>query len=125
MPGTPYAEGTAMNTFEARQQMFELGLEAREMLRTLIAGGTIDSVQRRRAGAMAVESRTLLGEAGYPAESVWRAVQRTSLGLQTQLDSFDRGFWQDVLEELERGMSALEALGSGHTGRDADLHIVG
>lgn len=74
---------------------------------------------------MASEARSLVGEAGYPGEAVWRGLQRASIGADTNFDSHDSSYWQDVVEELERGAATLASLDSSRGLRDVDFHIVG
>jgi hypothetical protein len=73
---------------------------------------------------MASEARTLLGDAGYPAEAAWRAIQRASIGVETAFEEPDRSYWEDLTDELRGAIETLDNLiGVGR--RDADVHIVG
>lgn len=114
-----------MNTQDARSEMASLaaqGLVIVARIRETRNAPVDDRDQLRR---MASEARTLLSEAGYPGEAVWRGLQRSSIGAETHFDSFDAAYWHDVTEELERGAATLESLNAVRSARDVDLHIVG
>lgn len=80
---------------------------------------------RNNLHRMASEARELLAEAGYPGEAVWRGLQRSSIGADTNFDSPDAAYWQDVVDELERGAATLSSLDPSRSFRDIDFHIVG
>ncbi len=80
---------------------------------------------RNSLRGMAIDARALLAEAGYPGEAVWRGLQRSSIGTDTNFDSHDASYWQDVTDELERGVATLASLDASRNFKDVDIHIVG
>lgn len=114
-----------MNTRDARQEMEALAARGLTIVRRIGEGRPPTLEDRNSLRSMAGEARTLLSEAGYPAESVWRGLQRASLGADTNFDSSDPSYWQDVVDELERGAATLASLDTGRSVRDVDFYIVG
>jgi hypothetical protein len=114
-----------MNTYEARSKMSDLGHRAIAIVERLSDGSLASYEDRSSLREMAVESRELLVEAGFPGESVWRAVTRASIGVDTSLSASDNHFWNDLLMELSGGTSTLDDLVSPHLTRDADFRIIG
>ena len=114
-----------MNTQDARRDMGSLATEGLAIVKAIRDNRAASSEDRNRLRRMASEARSLLSEAGYPGDAVWRGLQRASIGAETYFDSFDAGYWQDVTDELERGAATLSALESPGSVRDADFHIVG
>lgn len=114
-----------MNTYEARSKMSELGHRAIVIVERLSAGKIATYEDRKGLREMSVESRELLVEAGFPGESVWRALTRASIGVDTSLSASDAHFWNDLLEELSGGTTTLDDLVSPHLTRDADFRIIG
>lgn len=114
-----------MNTFEARSRMSEIGRRAIVIVERLSAGGAAGYEDRTTLRQLAVESRALLAEAGFPGEAVWRGLTRASLGVDTALSASDALFWDDVLGDLAAGTATLDDLVSPLLGRDSDIHIVG
>jgi hypothetical protein len=117
--------GKTMNTYEARSKMSDLGHRAIAIVERLSDGSSASYEDRSSLREMAVESRELLVEAGFPGESVWRAVTRASLGVDTSLSASDGHFWNDLLLDLSVGTSTLDDLVSPHLTRDADFRIIG
>jgi len=114
-----------MDTYEARTQMLELARDALGIVAALEASNVPTGEDRRRLRSMLTEARSALADAGYPAEAVWRAVQRASMGTDTSLDQADPMFWHDVADELRAAMETLESLVSPHFRRESDFYIVG
>jgi hypothetical protein len=114
-----------MNTQDARREMESLAAEALAIVSRIREGRAPSLDDRNNLRRMASEARALLAEAGYPGEAVWRGLQRSSMGTDTNFDSHDSGYWQDVVDELERGAATLASLDSSRSFRDVDFHIVG
>jgi hypothetical protein len=104
--------------------MRDMAAEALEIVDQLVAGQSPNREDRGRVREMVTEARSLLGDAGYPAEGTWRGLQRTSMGVETLFDRPDRTYWEDVRDELRRSVETLDNLVSPIR-KDADLHIVG
>ncbi len=114
-----------MDTHEARTQMLELAGEALEIVAGLEAGGVPTGEDKRQLRDLLTDARSTLADAGYPAEAVWRALQRASLGTDTSFDQSDPLYWQDVAQELRTAMETLESLVSPQFRRESDFYIVG
>jgi hypothetical protein len=114
-----------MNTQDARREMHVLADEGLSILNRLQESRTISLDDRNSLRRMANEARSLLSEAGYPGEAVWRGLQRASIGVDTNFQSHDLPYWHDVQDELERGAETLASLDTASSPRDADFHIVG
>jgi hypothetical protein len=71
------------------------------------------------------EARRILPDAGYPAETAWRALQRAQVGFAAYLEPPDAAYWQDVESELRTGRDALELLVSAPRERDIDFRLIG
>ncbi len=104
--------------------MRDLAAQAITITTRLGSGGAATRDHADQLRTMAVEARSLLAEAGYPAEAVWRGLQRADIGIQTSLDGADTGYWLDVSDDLTAGMQLLENLVGSHATRDADFRIV-
>jgi len=113
-----------MNTQEARRRMRDLAAQAITITTRLGSGEAATKDHAEQLRAMVVEARGLLAEAGYPAEAVWRGLQRADIGIQTALGGSDAGYWLDVSDDLTSGMQVLENLVGSHTTRDVDFRIV-
>jgi hypothetical protein len=105
--------------------MESLATEALAIVRRIREGRAPSSDDRNNLRRLASDARALLAEAGYPGEAVWRGLQRASMGTDTNFDSHDSGYWQDVVDELEQGAATLASLDSSRSVRDVDFHIVG
>ncbi len=105
--------------------MQALADEGLVIVRRLGDGKALSLSERNSLRRMANEARSLLSEAGYPGEAVWRGLQRASIGTDTNFDSHDASYWQDVIQELEHGGDTLASLDSAPSHRDVDFHIVG
>jgi hypothetical protein len=114
-----------MNTQDARREMEALAAQGLAIVNRIREGRAPSLEDRNNLRRMASESRSLLAEAGYPGEAVWRGLQRSSIGADTNFDSHDSSYWQDVIDELERGAATLAALHSSRDFRDIDFRIVG
>jgi hypothetical protein len=114
-----------MDTYEARTQMLELAREALGIVESLEANNVPTGEDKRRLRSMQAAARSALADAGYPAEAVWRGLQRASMGTDTSLDHADPMFWHDVADELRDAMETLESLLSPHFRRESDFYIVG
>lgn len=113
-----------MDTNEARMQMRDLAHDALAIVDRLAAGSEPAQGDRGSLREMALESRALLGDAGYPAEAAWRGIQRASIGADTQFEAPDPTYWDDVARDLRTAVETLENLVSGPR-RDSDVHIIG
>ena len=71
------------------------------------------------------QARQTLRDAGYPAETAWRALQRAQVGFAAFLEPPDAAYWQDVEVELRTGRDALAALVEMPQGRDLDFRVIG
>lgn len=105
--------------------MLDLALAARTIVETWTSRSRLTGDEKLRLREIVAEARSVLADAGYPAEGVWRAVQRASLGLDTSLQQSDPLYWEDVSRDLQAGIETLESLVSPHAGREADFRIVG
>jgi hypothetical protein len=114
-----------MDTFEARMQMRDLGREVLVVVERVLPDGEVRSTDIQTLRRVTTESRALLSDAGYPAEGVWRAIQRASIGMETHLGESDRLFWSDILEQLRIGVETLESLVTPGEAREPDFRIVG
>jgi hypothetical protein len=113
-----------MDTYEARLRMRDLAHDALDVVERRQAGASAGREDRSDLRQMATESRSLLGDAGYPGEATWRAIQRASIGLETAFEEPDRSYWEDLADELRQAIETLDNLiGVGR--RDADVHIIG
>lgn len=81
-----------------------------------------DSVRLRR---LVSEARELLPDAGFPAESAWRGMQRASIGYETQLGRAEPGYWEDVRHDLEGALETLRMLVAPPAWSDSDFHLIG
>jgi hypothetical protein len=114
-----------MNTQDARLEMGTLAIQGLAIVDRIRQGRAPSIEDRNNVRRMANEARSLLAEAGYPGEAVWRGLQRSSIGTDTNFDSYDSSYWQDVANELEQGAATLASLDSSRGFRDIDFHIVG
>jgi hypothetical protein len=114
-----------MNTQDARREMETLATQGLAIVNRIREGRSPSLEDRNNLRRMASEARTLLAEAGYPGEAVWRGLQRASIGADTNFDSHDASYWHDVVDELERGAATLASLDSTRGFKDIDFHIVG
>ena len=113
-----------MDTREARLRMLELGTEALETVQRLRDGARVNFDDRARMRAMLLTARSVLADAGYPAESVWRGLQRASMAVDTSSDHTDAVYWQDVTDEIQQGLDVLASLVLPGFGRDVDLQVI-
>ncbi|HEX6506702.1 MAG TPA: hypothetical protein VF221_03630 [Chloroflexota bacterium] len=113
-----------MDTREARTRMYEIAGEGLAIVRRFVSGSRPTSSDRDDLRRLVLEARALLAEAGYPGETVWRGLQRANIGADTDFDSYDASYWQDVESDLEQGIETLSALVSTAAPRDTDFHIV-
>lgn len=105
--------------------MRELGHEVLRSVERYATGKTVRAADCDRMRAAFQEAREVFFDAGYPAEAVWRGIQRAAIGLETLYGEPDRFYWEDAAAELRQGLEALDALLSSGSLRDIDLHIVG
>lgn len=114
-----------MDTKEARLFMLDLADRGLRVVENFTSG----SLPVREANARYLEimedARRTLRDAGYPAETAWRALQRAQIGFAAFLEPPDAAYWQDVESELRTGRDALESLVASPQGRDADFRLIG
>lgn len=114
-----------MNTQDARRELETLAAQGLFIVSRIRETRTALREDQDTLKRMASEARTLLAEAGYPGEAVWRGLQRASIGTETHFDSYDPSYWDHVSNELEHGASVLASLDSSRSFRHVDIHIVG
>jgi hypothetical protein len=105
--------------------MLDLAHETQTIVANWRARTRLTGDEKQRLRDIVAEARSVLADAGYPAEGVWRAVQRASLGVDTSFQQVDPLYWEDVIRDLQSGIETLESLVSRQTGREADFRIVG
>ncbi|MGH2449155.1 MAG: hypothetical protein ACRDFS_11225 [Chloroflexota bacterium] len=113
-----------MDTQEARWLARDMALQALEIVQRLADGRRVMPDERLRLRKIGGQLRELLPDAGYPAEAVWRGVQRSIIGLDTADQGADSYFWQDVAADLRRGMETLSSLVQP-AGSQPDVNLVG
>jgi len=113
-----------MDTREARIAVEGIATETLEIVEQIAGGRAASPLQRRRLQEMLSETRDLLGDAGYPAEPVWRSLHRAVIGIDTTADHENPGFWLDLAADLRQARETLGLLGHRFT-RDSDIHVVG
>jgi hypothetical protein len=117
--------GTDMDTSEARNLMLDLAERGLRILAEYASG----SISLREANVhfreIMEEARRALPDAGYPAETAWRALQRAQVGFAAYLEPSEAAYWQDVEAELQTGRDALSSLASTPRARDADFRLIG
>lgn len=118
------ADGGRMNTNEARMRMRDIALEAQQIVDTQARGEPLPGRDRGTLRDLATEARSLLADAGYPGEGVWRGLQRATIGMQTGLDREDRSYWRELAADLGASIETLDSLVAPR-GREADVHIIG
>lgn len=118
------ASGGRMDTYEARTRMRDIALEAQRIVEAHAQGEPLQTKDRGELRDLAAEARTLLADAGYPGEGVWRGLQRATIGMQTGLDREDRSYWRELAADLHASIETLDSLVAPR-GREADVHIVG
>lgn len=114
-----------MNTQEARARMREIGMDALRSVELCAQGTVLRVEERQQLRQMGVEARSLLADAGYPGEAVWRGIQQASMGMDTLYGEFDRFYWDYIVEDLKAGLQVLDSLLSPGIARDIDFHIIG
>jgi len=112
-----------MDTYEARRRMYDLARQALELLDECLRDERNLSKTATDLRNMELEARALLADAGYPAESAWRSMQRVLLALQApQLDSH---LVHEARSELRDAVETLASLTSATSERDSDFRIIG
>lgn len=114
-----------MDTTEARTQMRDLAREALDIVERVVQGQPIAGAEREGLRRLVLQSRTLLADAGYPGEAVWRGLQRAAIGAETHFDQSDPAYWADVATELQAGVATLESLVSPTWRSEPDVRIIG
>ena len=113
-----------MNTFEARALARDLGHEALSILDVILVEKKPPAGGSSSLHALLKRVREALPDAGYPAESTWRALQRAAIGIDTWNGTYDMEFWRDVREDLNDALSTLEGLVGGGRNHDTDVYLV-
>ena len=117
--------GLTMDTFEARLRIWELGREGLDLVDGLAGGHDRPGSVLSRLRELATEARGALPDAGFPAESTWRALQQASAASLMGPGEFDQPYWVALAEDLRAALSTLESLLSSPTQRDIDFRIIG
>lgn len=129
-PLSPWLQGTDsasvgnMDTREARIAVESIATETIALVEQIARGRAASPAQRRRLQELLTESRDLLGDAGYPAEPVWRSLHRAVIGIDTMAEQENRGYWLDLAADLRQARETLGLLGH-RVSRDSDIHVVG
>lgn len=105
--------------------MLDLAERGLRLLEEFAAGTLPVREANARYREIMEKARRTLPDAGYPAETAWRALQRAQVGFAAYLEPPDAAYWQDVEAELRTGVDALEALVSRPQRRDADFRLIG
>jgi hypothetical protein len=113
-----------MDTFEARTNMADLGHRGLQIVERVERRGAPTREETLELRQLLRDARALLADAGYPAEAVWRGLQRGSMGAETQFDEVDPGYWASVAEDLRAGLGTLESLITRPRGRDTDVNLI-
>lgn len=113
-----------MDTREARIAVESIATETLDVVEQIADGRAASPLQRQRLQEMLTETRDLLGDAGYPAEPVWRSLHRAVIGIDTSADQKNPGFWLDLAADLCQARETLGLLGHRFT-RDSDVHVIG
>jgi hypothetical protein len=114
-----------MDTYEARSKMCDVAAMALATVRRIQEGPAPSYADASELRELLQQARTLLSDAGYPGEAVWRALQRASMGIDTHFDHADAGFWDDISAELRSAVATLESLIMSPGSRNADINLVG
>lgn len=114
-----------MDTFEAREVMRNLGRRGFEVVRGFINGesSALDSAGRMRESID--EARSVLADAGYPAEAVWRSLQEAQAMFVSPAGSYEPAAWTDLADDIARAVETLDGLLSQPTGHNSDFRIIG
>jgi hypothetical protein len=112
-----------MDTYQARRRMRDLAQETIEILDDVAARGASRADASVRLKDMEQEARTLLSDAGYPGEPVWRGLQRAQLELRS--GSPDAPSVSDAAAEMRESLEALDSLMSPASERESDFRIIG
>src|SRR5581483_1369329 len=96
-----------MDTREARIAVESIAAETLETVEQIARGRAATPAQRRRLQEMLSETRDLLGDAGYPAEPVWRSLHRAVIGIDTTAEQENLGFWVDLAADLRQAHETL------------------
>jgi hypothetical protein len=118
------AKDGRMDTQEARMRMRDLAREAEDIVGRRARGEAAMPRDQAALRQLVGEARTLLADAGYPGEAVWRGLQRATIGYDTAFDREDPGYWRELAADLHEAVETLDSLVSPR-GREADVHIVG
>jgi hypothetical protein len=118
------ASDRRMDTNEARTRMRDIALDALRIVDAQTRGDAVSTRDRAAMRELVSEARSLLADAGYPGEGVWRGVQRASIGMETGFDREDPGYWRELASDLRSAAETLDSLVAPR-GREADVHIVG
>lgn len=114
-----------MDTYQARSTFLDMASEALSIVERISSGSSPMFEEKNRLRQMMVQAREALADAGYPAEGVWRGIQRAGIGVDTAFVDTDPAYWPDVAEQLREGRDTLEMLVSPAGRRETDFHIVG
>jgi hypothetical protein len=112
-----------MDTYQARRQMRDLAQTTLELLDEAIREGASPTETLGRLRSMDLDARALLADAGYPAEAVWRGLQRAQHALQP--GPIDTTLATQVADELRVAVETLDSLTSATSERDSDFRIIG
>lgn len=113
-----------MDTIEARRAVAALARRSLELLSTWKSEDVGSVLVPEQLHAVIGQARSLLADAGYPAETVWQALRAIQLGLDAYDEPPQSEYWTDVEADLRSALDSLEALVSPGA-RDADFHFIG
>ncbi|HLJ67965.1 MAG TPA: hypothetical protein VKX16_11455 [Chloroflexota bacterium] len=114
-----------MDTREARTQMRDMAREGLAIVEGLVdrEGRSYESVARLRQ--LAADARSVLPDAGFPAEGAWRALQQAVAALTMGPEEFDQPYWVALAEDLRAAIATLDGLLTHPSASGTDFHIVG
>lgn len=105
--------------------MRDLGQRGLEVVTGFVNGECTVADGRRRLKESIDEARSVLADAGYPAESVWRGLQRAYAEFSASSNPHDHETWGELGDDLRQAIESLDALLARPAARDADFRVVG
>lgn len=114
-----------MDTTEARMRMLDLANRGLGLLEEFRSGDEASRSTIEQFRRIVDEARSLLSDAGYPAEGVWRGMQRVLSAMLSGVGRDDAEYWQDLANDFADARDSLDRLLSTPVGRETDFRIVG